>query len=90
MTITNFGVTYYSEDEIKKLKEKAKNWDNHDKEYCDLKEWREENKKNKEIVQKVREVIDECLEEYGFRYEPEIAMVKIQNIVKLKEIIGEP
>ncbi len=40
-----FQTVYKLEQENKQLKEKADKWDEHDKEYCDLKEWRDNNKK---------------------------------------------
>jgi len=83
----------------KKLKEKAEKWDNHDKEYCDLKECREKNKTKflklaveyKELEQENKQLKDGNIsrDEHTLVLETKIEWLRgeLRNANKTKEIV---
>ena len=69
---------------LTQILEDAKKWREHDFEYCNLKEWRERQRKNRQIIKDIKKVINKTIEEDGF-IEPENGLIEIQKILEGKK-----
>ena len=78
-----FQTVYKLEQENKQLKEKADKWDEHDKEYCDLKEWRDNNKKLEQENKRLQKQINDDNEMWKEPDTNKEIVQKLREFIKL-------